>query len=154
MSYSDDPPDEITVLHVDGYRAFAELSAGMLRRASGRLTVETARTAGEAVAAVRTVDPDCVVSAYDLPRTDGLALLERLRASRPGLPFVLFTGSREPGLRLEALGRGATAVLRKETDPRQFETLADHIFTVVPTERGPTPNLQEDDAPTLGDRSV
>jgi CheY-like chemotaxis protein len=154
MSYVDDPPGEITVLHVDGYRAFAELSARMLRRASGRLTVETARTASEAVGAVRAVDPDCVVSAYDLPRTDGLALLEQLRAIRPGLPFVLFTGSREPGLRLEALDRGATAVFRKEVDPVQFERLADRLVTVVSTERGGPVDLQADDVATPGDRSA
>jgi CheY-like chemotaxis protein len=154
MGYSDDLPDEIVVLHVDGYRPFAELSSRMLRRASGRLTVEPARTASEAVTVVQTVDPDCVVSAYDLPREDGLGLLERVRAIRPGLPFVLFTGSREPGLRLEALGRGATAVLRKGTDPRQFETLADRIITVVSTERGRTVDLQAGDVATPGDRSA
>ena len=49
-------------------------------------------TAEEALALLRdgAVDIDCVVSAYDLPETDGVSFLRALETDRPRLPFVLY----------------------------------------------------------------
>jgi len=55
----------------------------------------------------------CVVSDLRLPRMSGLALLAELRSRGESLPLVLITGHDVPGLREDALRRGAAAYLAK-----------------------------------------
>jgi len=35
---------------------------------------------------------DCIVSDYDMPRTNGIEFLEAVRDQHPELPFILYTG--------------------------------------------------------------
>jgi len=133
------PPDPITVLHVDGYPAFTELTAELLAEHAGsfEVEVETARFADEALAVVDEGQVDCVVSGYDLPKTDGLAFMERVRGTVPRLPFVLFTAHPRELVEAEALRRGATAYLQKTGDPGQYDVLADRIESAVGSQPGP-----------------
>jgi len=55
----------------------------------------------------------CLISDLKLPGMSGLDLLAALRAKGISLPFILITGHDAPGLRQEAMGRGATAYLAK-----------------------------------------
>jgi len=55
------------------------------------LDVQTATTAEEALGGLRTRDVGCVVSAYELPGDDGIALLRGVRTIAPGLAVTLFT---------------------------------------------------------------
>lgn len=125
------PPDPITVLHVDAYEPFTEVTATFLERTISSFEVRTARTAGEALDAVTDGDVDCVVSGYELPIENGLALLEDVRDVAPNLPFVMLTAKRGEAVERAALGRGATAYVRKEGDPEQFERLATAIAAAV-----------------------
>jgi FixJ family two-component response regulator len=55
----------------------------------------------------------CVVSDLRLPAMSGLDLLAALRARGVTVPLVLITGHDAPGLREDALRRGAAAYLPK-----------------------------------------
>lgn len=55
----------------------------------------------------------CVVSDFRLPGMTGLDLLAVLRERGIALPFILITGHDTPGMRQEALRRGASAYLAK-----------------------------------------
>jgi CheY-like chemotaxis protein len=81
--------------------------------------VESCLGAGEALRLVESDAPfDAVVC--DLHFTparlsEGLEIVERARAKRPGSAVLLFTGAAEPGLREQALRLGADAVVTKPT---------------------------------------
>ena len=55
----------------------------------------------------------CIVSDLKLPCMSGLDLLEQLRGRGDSTPFVLITAHDAPGLREQALKRGAAAYLAK-----------------------------------------
>lgn len=82
----------VRALHVDDEPGLADMLATFLEREDDRFTIETALGASEGLVHLTTNDFDCVVSDYDLPDTDGIELLKRVRENYPQLPFILFTG--------------------------------------------------------------
>ena len=119
----------IRVLHVEADAA-APASTGLARAADG-LAVETATDATEALDRIRTGAFDCVVSDYELPGTDGVELLEAVRAERPDLPFILFTGQGSEAVASDAISAGVTDYLRKGADAEQYRLLANRIRNAV-----------------------
>ena len=119
----------IRVLHVEADAA-APTSTELSRAADG-LAVAAATDAEEALDRLRTGEFDCVVSDYDLPRTDGIELLEAVRAERPGLPFVLFTDQGSEGVASDAISAGVTDDLRKGSGPEQYRLPASRIRNAV-----------------------
>lgn len=80
----------IRVLHVDE-PSFAEMISAFLKRGDDRFEVKTAACAAEAESYLSESAFDCVVSDYDMPDTDGIERLRRVRETHPDLPFILFT---------------------------------------------------------------
>jgi FixJ family two-component response regulator len=80
-------------------------------------------------------DVACVVCDLKLPGISGLELLEELRARGGCPPFVLITAHDAPGLRKEALQRGAAAYLAK---PFRGTALLDVLKSVVTTHGPPS----------------
>src|SRR5450631_1193732 len=60
-----------------------------------------------------TDDPDLLILDLELPRLDGLAILERLQRSQPGLPIVMLTGRGEVKTAVRATQLGAFDYLTK-----------------------------------------
>ncbi|PSP55364.1 PAS sensor protein [Halobacteriales archaeon QS_1_67_19] len=120
--------DRTRVLYVDDAEPAAALSAGEDVRVETAATVAGARD--------RLDDDrgrvDCVVSEYDLPDSDGLALLESVRHDHPNLPFVVYTGSGSEAIASEAIGMGATDYVPKTAGG---ETLAERVDRAVATAR-------------------
>jgi len=79
------------------------------------LAVEACASAEEAesVFARDPAQPDLLVTDHAMPRVTGIELAERLRARRPGLPWLLCTGYAESTTVARAKAGGASAVLRK-----------------------------------------
>jgi len=98
----------IRVLHVDDEPGFTDTAASLIGREDDRLTVETTTSAAEGMARIADGEIDCVVSGYDMPRTDGLEFLDAVREERPDLPFVLFTGKGSEAVASDAISGGAT----------------------------------------------
>lgn len=69
-------------------------------------------------------DVDLVVLDWLLPSRDGLSVLERIRASRPGLPVIMLTARGEVADRVTGLDAGATDYLVK---PFAFDELAARV---------------------------
>jgi len=122
---------DVSVLHVDDDRDFADLTASYLEREADDLAVETASSAAEALERLSDEAFDCVVSDYDMPGTDGIEFLERVRETWPDLPFVLFTGAGSEAVASDAIRKGATDYLRKETGTEQYALLANRIRNAV-----------------------
>lgn len=78
----------------------------------------------EAIKVVAATNPDVVVLDVMMPVMDGLTALPLLRKLCPTTPVIVMTAADTPGLRLEALARGACAVIDKSAASDQLrETL-------------------------------
>ncbi|QLH80608.1 response regulator [Halosimplex pelagicum] len=109
-----------TVLVVDDDPDLTALAGAYL----GRIDDVSVRTATDANDALARVDEtvDCVVSDYEMPAMDGLALLDAVDAAHPDVDLVLFTGAAEDGLAERARERGA-AFVRKGVSTGGFDDL-------------------------------
>lgn len=126
----------ITVVHVEDNPAFADIVRQYLEReeegGEGKQAFEVVSTGDptDAVGELEAREVDCVVSDFDMPGTDGLALARSVRDEHPDLPFVLFTGATSEELTRRALGAGVTEVVRKGLAD-SLGVLADRIRTSV-----------------------
>jgi len=66
--------------------------------------------------------PDVLVLDLEMPRLNGLEVLDRLRVEDPELPVIMCSAYTEHGARstLDALGRGASDYVTKPTEQRDF----------------------------------
>jgi DNA-binding NtrC family response regulator len=123
----------IHVLYVDDDPAFSNLTATVLER-EARLTVATATGGRDALDYLSDHDVDCVVSDYDMPRMNGIELLESVRETAPRLPFILFTGKGSEEIAAEAVEADVSGYLQKGgTDT--FELLAKRVRKEVTDSR-------------------
>jgi PAS domain S-box-containing protein len=122
--------DTVRVLHVDDDRAFAETTAAFLEETDDRFEVETATSADEGLERLED-DVDCVVSDYDMPGRNGIEFLETVRADRPALPFILFTGKGSEEVASDAISAGVTDYLHKKGGTSQYALLANRIANAV-----------------------
>ncbi|QLH78928.1 response regulator [Halosimplex rubrum] len=116
-------PDEATVAAVtDGLEA-----------ASESVTAHGTTAASDAFDRLEVGDVDCLVCAYSLPDTDGLAVLERVRETHDRLPFVMLTGDGSERVAAAAINAGADGYVTYDGEPEQetFAALDDRIATVV-----------------------
>jgi PAS domain S-box-containing protein len=120
-----------TVLHVDDDPDFADLVAVALEREDDAFEVLTETSVEAGMDRLAAADVDCVVSDYQMPGTDGLTFLEAVRADRPDLPFVLFTGKGSEEVASEAISAGVTDYLQKDGGTDQFVVLANRIRNAV-----------------------
>jgi PAS domain S-box-containing protein len=123
--------DPIRVLHVDDQPGFADMAATYLERADDRLTVATAGGVEAGLEHLETETVHCVVSDYDMPGTNGVEFLKRVRERHGDLPFVLFTGKGSEEVASEAISAGVTEYLQKETGTDQYAVLANRIVNTV-----------------------
>jgi len=132
MSVTADP---IRVLHVDDESGLVDLAQTFLERSDDRLTVRTAGDAAEGWEVLSDSTIDCVVSDYDMPGTNGIEFLERVREAHPDLPFILYTGKGSEEVAGEAISKGVTDYLQKETGTEQYSILANRITNAVEKRR-------------------
>ncbi|MEN6609734.1 MAG: response regulator [Methanoregulaceae archaeon] len=113
--YVDDEPDLLTVGEI-----FLERSGGV--------QVDTAHSAERALEMLETTRYDVVISDYQMPKTDGIALLKRICREYGEIPFILFTGKGREEVVIEAINNGAAFYLQKGGNPElQFAELATMI---------------------------
>ena len=121
----------IRVLHVDDEPSFADMVSAFLERGDDRFDVETVTGAAGAESRLSESAFDCVVSDYDMPDTNGIEFLKRVRETRPDLPFVLFTGKGSEAVASDAISAGVTEYLQKQSGTEQYELLAHRIKNAV-----------------------
>jgi DNA-binding response OmpR family regulator len=78
----------------------------------GTYDLAFAGTGAEGLAEFESFNPDIVVLDMQLPDTDGLALLNKLREQRPTLPVIITTAyeSLQPVIRMMGLGHSGYLV--------------------------------------------
>ncbi|AQL42785.1 hypothetical protein BV210_08710 [Halorientalis sp. IM1011] len=128
-SDGEDGDDRVSILHVDDDPDMLSLSKTMLERRDIDVTTRTSAEAG--LEYLDEADVGCIVSDYEMPRTDGLEFLEAVREEYPDLPFILFTGKGGEEIASEAISAGVTDYLQKEPDEGQYTVLANRIVNLV-----------------------
>ena len=99
------PPEQPYVLVVEDQDDLAEAIALNLRRDGHR--VEVARDGLHALHLVRQRTPDLILLDLGLPRVDGMAVLERIRADGVHCPVLVLTARGAPQDRVDGLHAGA-----------------------------------------------
>lgn len=118
--------DTLRILHVDDSQAFLEMTETYLDREISDADVTAVTRPTEAVDLLSERSFDCLVSDYEMPGTDGLELLERVRETHPNLPFLLYTGKGSESIASRAVNAGVTGYLQKG-GPEQYERLANRV---------------------------
>jgi two-component system chemotaxis response regulator CheB len=82
-----------------------------------------ARDGAECLEQVKQLHPDVLVLDLEMPRLNGLEVLDRLRLESPELPVIMCSAYTEHGARstLEALARGASDYVTKPAGQRDFD---------------------------------
>ncbi|MFW6018321.1 MAG: PAS domain-containing protein, partial [Halapricum sp.] len=122
---------EIAVLYVDGDAAVRDSLAESIEHEDKRISVRTATTVRGALEQFAAGGIDCIVSGYEMPRRDGIDLLESVREDDPDVPFILFTDSGSERVASEAISAGVTDYLRKDASADRHAVLADRIVDAV-----------------------
>ncbi|MBP1986249.1 PAS domain S-box protein [Halolamina salifodinae] len=120
----------IDVLIVDDNETMAKMTAEFLARELDDATIRTLTDPTEAVAALSDDEYDCVVSDFDMPRVNGLELLERVRDAGFEIPFVLFTGKGSEEIASRAISAGVDEYLQKG-GPEEYPVLANNVENLV-----------------------
>jgi DNA-binding NtrC family response regulator len=124
------------VLLVDDDPLFLELSKTFLEVFHNILS-DTVDSAGEAIKKLESEPYDVVVSDYDMPFMNGIALLKTIRDKRINIPFILFTGVGKEDVMRQAIENGASSFIQKIGDPKtQYSELSKHIWQIVSTNAG------------------
>ncbi len=95
--------------------------------------IVTAHTASAARDRFQTDTIDCVLAAYQLPDSDGLALFESLTAIDSTVPFVLYPQDGSEELASAALSAGVTEYIPQTADSAQVNQQIKQAITSSPT---------------------
>ena len=110
-------PQSVHVLLIEDNAADARLMLESLRESAALVEVRVTQVArvGEIREALRRAGAPADVALVDLslPDSQGLATVERVRATAPGVPVVVVTGLHDHALAVEALRRGVQDYLVK-----------------------------------------
>lgn len=125
----------IAVLHVDDEPGFVDMVATFLERENERIEVQGATNPDDGLEILADHDIDCIVSDYDMPRTNGIEFLKTVRESSSDLPFILYTGKGSEEVASEAVSAGVTDYLQKEGGTDHYRVLANRVTNVVTKHR-------------------
>ncbi|HNT09202.1 response regulator, partial [Methanoculleus sp.] len=132
----------ISVLYVDDEPALLELTRLFLER-YGNYSVDTAISALDALDMMKAAPYDAIISDYQMPVMDGIALLKHLRAEDSSTPFILFTGRGREEIAIEALNAGADFYLQKGGEPGSLFAELEHKLRLAVERRRIADELSE-----------
>ena len=104
-----------SLLYVDDEEVLLGLNKIFLEK-TGDFSVETALSGSEALEKMDKVSFDAIISDYDMPHMDGIALLKEVRSRHGGVPFLLFTGKGREEVVIEAVDNGVDFYIQKGRD--------------------------------------
>jgi PAS domain S-box-containing protein len=120
----------INVLVVDDEPFLVEIAQKFLEK--NNFCTDCAYSVDEALQKIAQYPYDIIVSDYQMPQKDGIELLKQVRAIKPALPFILFTGRSREEIVILALNEGADFYIQKGGDPKaQFMELSHKIHRAV-----------------------
>jgi PAS domain S-box-containing protein len=124
----------IRVLYVDDEAGLLELGREFLEM-GGEFSVDTARSASEALEILIKAPYDAIISDYLMPEMDGIAFLKQVRSQFDTIPFILFTGRGREEVVIEAINNGADFYLQKGGQPEAMFAELEHKIVSAVTRR-------------------
>jgi DNA-binding response OmpR family regulator len=124
---------ETRVLVVDGEPRICELLEVLLARCGYR--TDSAHHAGEALDLVEAAAYDLALMDLAAPGAEGFALVSRLKAVRPELPVIVFTGCASLETAVETLLNGADDYVTKPFDIDELRKIVSRALQPVPVTR-------------------
>ncbi|MEQ9662351.1 MAG: sigma-54 dependent transcriptional regulator [Parasphingopyxis sp.] len=115
------PERERTLLLIDDEPAQGRLIGAIAARAGWRML--RAENGNDALLLLESGDGetvDAVLIDYWAPTTDGIGLIERMVAARPGLPLLVITAQSRVAIAVEAMRAGASDFLAKPIAPERL----------------------------------
>jgi CheY-like chemotaxis protein/anti-sigma regulatory factor (Ser/Thr protein kinase) len=106
-------PEVTSILIVDDSQLEQRYVARLLD-AQGSWRISFARNGVEALESIAVEQPVVVLTDMQMPKMDGLTLVERLRETHPQVPVVVMTGSGSERAAVEALRAGASDYVPKQ----------------------------------------
>jgi len=117
----------ISVLYVDDEPELLDLGKVFLER-SGLFSVTTAESVPQALSVLHANPIDAIVSDFQMPGTDGISFLRKIRTSSD-IPFILFTGRGREEVVIDAINNGVDFYLQKGgSSVAQFAELGHKII--------------------------
>ena len=119
------------VLLVEDHAAFREALAKVLEWNAGFEKVPQAGSLSEGFARADVLDGDLDVAVVNLglPDGDGTNLIAQMRSSKPDVPVLVLTMSRDPARHARALEVGADRVLTKDASIEEIVDAIRHLGT-------------------------
>ena len=121
------------VFLVDDEPRMTEAMATALARLE--CTCQTFQSGADALAALLDHGADVVVSDWRMPGIDGLELMRRVRAARPGTAVILITAYAEVPSAVSAMRQGAFDYLTKPFDNHELRTIVVRALDLTRLER-------------------
>lgn len=111
----------MNVLIVDDSRAMRMIISRTIRQAGyGDGVLREASDGAEALTAIRTEEPDLVLSDWNMPEMSGLELLKALRESGCNVRFGFITSESTTDMREQAIAAGAEFLIAKPFTAEDF----------------------------------
>ncbi len=121
--------DSPAILVVDDSQLEQRYVAKLLE-AHGGWRIAFARNGVEALESVAQETPAVVLTDMQMPRMDGLTLVERIRDQFPQVPVVLMTGSGSERVAVEALKAGAADYVSKQALAHDLAPVLERVLSV------------------------
>ena len=123
------------ILYVDDQTDLLEIGKLFLEK-TDQFCVDITSDTPDVPNLLTTTHYDAIISDYEMPLMDGIALLKTIRSSGNSIPFILFTGKGREDVVIEAINSGADFYLQKGGQPKaQFAELAHKIHQAVQRHR-------------------
>jgi CheY-like chemotaxis protein/anti-sigma regulatory factor (Ser/Thr protein kinase) len=122
--------DTPTILVVDDSQLEQRYVAKLLETHGEGWRVAFARNGEEALDVIAKESPAVVLTDMQMPRMDGLKLVEKIREYFPQIPVVLMTGSGSERVAVEALKAGAADYVPKQALAHDLAPVLERVLSV------------------------
>ncbi|MFW9993011.1 MAG: PAS domain S-box protein [Candidatus Odinarchaeota archaeon] len=121
------------VLHVDDDVEFLKCNKkNLIKLSNKKIEIDTLSNPELVIQELQKKTYDVIVSDYQIPEMDGLALLEQIRKENIQIPYIIFTGHSREEIAIKALNLGADKYVIKNMDQNsQTKELLQAIETTV-----------------------
>lgn len=108
------PQSSLRVLIVEDVPSDVELVLREMQKLDFEIVHKVVDSRDPYIETVEEFEPDIILSDYSMPSFDGMAALKILQEKKPGIPFIIVTGTQNEEVAVECMKAGAADYMIKE----------------------------------------